>query len=84
MFSESNAVCLVQYTIPLPQNTTVLSSLILTCVMHHQMEAKAVMSRLLQQFRISLPEGYELHVDTTAGFHPKGDVPCTLISIKSD
>ena len=33
---------------------------------------------------LSLPEGYELHVDTTAGFHPKGDVPCTLISVKSD
>jgi len=42
--------------------------------MLHQMEAKAVMSRLLQQFRISLTEGYELHVDTTAVFHPKGDV----------
>jgi len=52
--------------------------------MYHQMEAKAVMSRLLQQFRISLPEGYKLHVDTTAGYHPKGDVPCTLISAKSD
>jgi len=50
MFSEINAVCLVQYTIPLPQNTTVLSSLILTCVMHNQMEAKAVMSWLLQHF----------------------------------
>ena len=43
-----------------------------------QMEAKVIMSRLLQQFRISLPEGYELRETSNTTLQPKGNVPCTL------
>lgn len=51
------------------------------CLLLLQMEAKVIMSRLLQQFRISLPEGYELHVASKATLQPKDNVLCTLVSI---
>jgi len=44
------------------------------------MEAKVIMSRLLQQFRISLPEGYELRVASKATLQPKDNVLCTLVT----
>jgi len=43
-----------------------------------QMEAKVIMSRLLQQFRISLPEGYELRLTSKTTLQTEDNVPCTL------
>jgi len=43
-----------------------------------QMEAKVIMSQLLQQFRISLPEGYELRLTSKTTLKTKDNVPCTL------
>jgi len=45
------------------------------------MEAKAIMSRLLQQFRVSLPEGYQLRVEAKGSVQPKGTVPCILVPV---
>ena len=42
------------------------------------MNAKVVFSRLLQTFKFSLPEDYELVVVQRAAVQPKDDVHCTL------
>jgi len=51
------------------------------CLSLLQMEAKVIMSWLLQQFGISLPEGYELRVASKATLQPKDNVLCTLVTI---
>lgn len=55
------------------------SKIIVLCC--QQMEAKAIMSRLLQQFRVSLPEGYQLRVEAKGSVQPKGTVPCILVPV---
>jgi hypothetical protein len=47
-----------------------------------QMNAKVVFSRLLQTYKISLPEDYELVVVQRAAVQPKDDVYCVLQSQK--
>lgn len=42
------------------------------------MNAKVLLSRLFQTFKISLPENYELIVVQRATIQPKDDVHCTL------
>ena len=44
----------------------------------NQIEAKIVLTRLLQTFKIALPPSYKLVVEQLTTQQPKGDVPCTL------
>eukprot|EP00731_Ephydatia_muelleri_P028754 Em0020g398a len=41
-------------------------------------EAKVVLTRLLQTFKVTLPPSYKLVVEQLGTNQPKGDVPCTL------
>eukprot|EP00731_Ephydatia_muelleri_P028730 Em0020g374a len=43
-----------------------------------QIEAKVVLTRLLQTFKVTLPPSYKLVVEQLGTNQPKGDVPCTL------
>ena len=43
-----------------------------------QMEAKVILSRLLQTFRVSLPPDYKFVVAGRFTLQPKDAVPCTL------
>jgi len=43
-----------------------------------QMEAKVLLSKLYQNFTISLPENYKLVPAARATIQPKDNVPCTL------
>ena len=49
-----------------------------------QMEAKVVLSKLLQNFTISLPEDYKLVPVARATTQPKDNVPCTLECRKNE
>jgi hypothetical protein len=49
-----------------------------TVLLFTQMNAKVIFSRLLQTFKFSLPENYELVVVQRAAVQPKDDVYCTL------
>ena len=44
-----------------------------------QMEAKILLSRLLQTYTISLPEDYKMVALQKVSLEPKDDVPCTLL-----
>eukprot|EP00731_Ephydatia_muelleri_P008733 Em0004g1071a len=43
-----------------------------------QIEAKIILARLFQTFKVSLPLGYKVEVMEKGTREPKGDVPCTL------
>ncbi len=43
-----------------------------------QIEAKIIISRMLQQFAIQLPKDYELHIEQNISLEPKDGVNCTL------
>ena len=43
-----------------------------------QMNAKVVLSRLFQSFKLSLPKNYELVVVQRGIIQPKDDVECVL------
>ena len=43
-----------------------------------QIEAKIIISRLLQQFTVQLPKDYELHIEQKITLEPKDGVNCTL------
>ena len=47
-----------------------------------QMEAKVVFSRLIQTYKFSLPENYELVAIQKGSLQPKDDVCCLLESRK--
>ena len=45
-----------------------------------QMETKVVLSKLVQNFTISLPDNYKLVAAARTTIQPKDNVPCTLES----
>ncbi|KAL5473738.1 hypothetical protein EMCRGX_G028273 [Ephydatia muelleri] len=54
-----------------------------SCIGRHfaMIEAKVILTRLLQTFKVSLPPSYELVVEEFATIRPKGNVACTLQEI---
>ena len=46
-----------------------------------QIEAKVILARLLQTFKVTLQPSYKLVVVEPAALQPKGGVPCTLEEI---
>eukprot|EP00731_Ephydatia_muelleri_P028804 Em0020g448a len=51
-----------------------------SCIGRHfaMVEAKVILARLLQTFKVTLPPSYKLVVEQKTTQQPKGDVPCTL------
>ncbi|KAL5497028.1 hypothetical protein EMCRGX_G013421 [Ephydatia muelleri] len=51
-----------------------------SCIGKHfaMIEAKIILARLFQTFKVSLPLGYKVEVMEKGTRQPKGDVPCTL------
>ena len=47
----------------------------------HQIEAKVILARLLQTFKVTLPPSYKLVVEQLTTQQPKGNVACTLQEI---
>ena len=47
-----------------------------------QMEAKIILARLLNSFKIDLEEGYQLKVEEVGTLKPADDVPCTVVPLK--
>ena len=47
-----------------------------------QMEAKLVLSRLVQSFHMTLPDGYKLDVVERITRQPHDDIMCTLLHRK--
>ncbi|KAL5473722.1 hypothetical protein EMCRGX_G028256 [Ephydatia muelleri] len=54
-----------------------------SCIGRHfaMIEAKLILARLLQTFKVTLPPSYKLVVEQKASQQPKGDVLCTLLEI---
>ena len=48
---------------------------------HRQIEAKVILTRLLQTFRLTLAPSYKVVVEQMLTLQPKGGVPCTLQEI---
>ena len=46
-----------------------------------QIEAKLILIRLLQTFKVTLPPSYKLVVEEIATQQPKGNILCTLQEI---
>ena len=46
-----------------------------------QIEAKVILARLLQTFKVTLPPSYKLVAEQLATQQPKGNVACTLHEI---
>ena len=45
------------------------------------MEAKVILARLLNSFKIDLEEGYQLKVEEATTLRPADDVPCTVVPL---
>lgn len=45
-----------------------------------QMEAKLILSRLVQNFKVTFPDGYKLDLVERISKYPRDDVMCTLLT----
>ena len=67
----------------LPWSVKVLKYILITC--NHvilQMEAKLVLSRLVQSYHVTLPDGYKLDIVERITRQPRDDIMCTLLPRK--
>ena len=78
-FGLSHRSCIGRHFAMVSELHHVLESTPLIC--HPQIEAKIILTRLLQTFKVTLPPSYKLVVEQFTTVRPKGDVPCTLQEI---
>ena len=54
----------------------VICGVMVPCLL--QIEAKLILARLFQTFKVALPSDYKVEVIEKGTRQPKGDIPCTL------